>query len=283
MTDEPQLPASPSAARPAGRARRGAGTVGLVVLGAVVLGGCKLPTFGTFTPWTSEAHDAYKLYQWLNIVAMVIGAFVWGLIFWCVIRYRRRPTDTELPKQTRYNIPWEIAYTITPILIVAGIFGYTIVAEDAVDQVVKRPAVTIDVTGFQWGWKFAYANTPVTIQPTAVSATRPVGPSVASEGGNGQVVSYPTMVLPEHRTVQINLVSQDVVHGFYVPEFEFSRYAQPGVTNVFDFTPNRTGTFKAQCTQFCGLYHAQMIFYVKVVSASAYQSWLHSQETKAVA
>ena len=66
-------------------------------------------------------------------------------------------------------------------------------------------------------------------------------------------------MLPSGQTTQITLVSQDVIHGFYVPEFNFSRYAQPGVTNKFDLTPVASSTpkdYRGQCTQLCGLYHA---------------------------
>lgn len=256
---------------------------GLLVLGvAVVLSGCNLPTFGTFTPVTKQEQDAYSLYQGLTIGAMVVGAIVWGLIFWCVIRYRRRPSDGDtLPKQTRYNFKWEAIYTITPVFMVIGIFIYTVIAENQTDTVVKNPNVTVDVTAFQWGWRFDYpvgGGKVISILPK--QAATPSNEAEASgDQATASVVTYPTMILPEGQTAQINLVSNDVVHGFYVPAFEFSRYAQPGVTNRFDFTPTKTGLFPARCTQYCGLYHTQMQFYVKVVSQSAYRNWVRSGGT----
>ena len=71
--------------------------------------------------------------------------------------------------------------------------------------------------------------------------------------------------------------SADVVHGFYIPAFNFSRYALPGVTNNFDFTPVRTGVFAGHCAQYCGLYHAEMLFSVRVVKPGAFQAWLSAQ------
>lgn len=263
---------------PAGPRRPRAAWAGLAVLAAVTLSGCEAPTFGTFTPVTKEEMPAYHLYQGLTIAAMVVGAFVWALIFWCVIFYRRRkhePRDA-LPKQTRYNFPWEAAYTITPVIMVAGIFAYTIIAENVDDYLAPRPSATINVTAFQWGWEFQYPmpnGHVVTVLPRAA-------PVPASLGSGDQAlrspVTYPQMVMPVGETTHINLVSQDVVHGFYVPVFEFSRYAQPGVVNRFEFTPTRTGTFGGRCTQFCGLYHAEMQFSVKIVSPSAFQAWLAS-------
>ncbi|HET9089748.1 MAG TPA: hypothetical protein VFN54_05545, partial [Acidimicrobiales bacterium] len=77
--------------------------------------------------------------------------------------------------------------------------------------------------------------------------------------------------------------STDVIHGFYVKAFNFSRYALPGIDNQFTFRAVNTGTFFGQCTQLCGLYHSLMFFKVKVVSQSAYQTWLASFTNSAAA
>lgn len=259
----------------------------VLVAGTLALAGCNdLPTFGTFAPVTKQETDAYSLYQAITILAMVIGGFIWALIFWCVFRYRRNrrngPVEPgSVPKQTRYNLPWEVAYTVSPVIIVAGLFGYTVVAENQSTIVAKHPAVTIDVTAFQWGWRFDYPL-PDGQHVTVLPAGEPT-PSLAqaTTGNQAQipVETYPTMVMPMGEKVEINLVSNDVVHGFYIPEFLFSRYAQPGVTNSFDFTATKTGTFTGRCTQYCGLYHTQMQFFVKVLSASAYTAWIHAHET----
>ncbi|MGH9131205.1 MAG: cytochrome c oxidase subunit II [Acidimicrobiales bacterium] len=278
------MPRGQDAPTPMSPARRRALVAGLVVLGALMLGGCSgLPTFGTFLPVTKEEGGTYSLYQVLTLAAMIIGAFIWALIFWCVFRYRRKkanPATGEEPKQTRYNLKWEVVYTATPILLVIIIFVFTVISEDQADAVVSHPAVTVDVTGFQWGWKFDYplaGAEHITIGPVG-EPTPTLAQATTGLQAQVPVETYPTMVIPVNETVHINLVSNDVVHGFYVPQFLFSRYAQPGVTNTFDFTPKRTGTFSGRCTQFCGLYHAEMQFYVQVMSGSAYTAWVHAHE-----
>jgi cytochrome c oxidase subunit 2 len=85
-------------------------------------------------------------------------------------------------------------------------------------------------------------------------------------------------MLPEGETVRIVLTSDDVVHGFYIPEFNFSRYALPGVTNEFDFTPTTDGIYTGQCSQYCGLYHSEMLFSVQVVSPAKFQQWLSTTQ-----
>jgi cytochrome c oxidase subunit 2 len=89
---------------------------------------------------------------------------------------------------------------------------------------------------------------------------------------------YPTLELPVNETTRIFLRSNDVIHGFYVHAFNFSRYAQPGITNEFEIRPTQTGRFAAQCTQYCGLYHSEMLFNVKIVPQAQFQSWLTQQE-----
>ncbi len=229
----------------------------VVGAGAVLLSGCQLPDFGGWRGATTQGKNEFRLWQGSVIAAMAVGLFVWALIFWSVLRYRKKKHSEELPKQTRYNIPWEVAYTTVPIIIVAVLFYFTVVVENRVDAITP-PDTTVKVTAFQWGWNFNY-----------------VGKNVQVVGNYNR---SPQMVLPLNETTHISLVSNDVVHGFYVAAFNFSRFAQPGVVNQFDFDPTRTGVFAGRCTQYCGLYHSQMLFTVRVVTPSQFRSWLLAQQ-----
>jgi cytochrome c oxidase subunit 2 len=124
------------------------------------------------------------------------------------------------------------------------------------EEALPKTNVTIDVNAFQWGWKFLYPGHDVVVV--------------------GQTTQEPTMVMPINENVHFNLTSSDVIHGFYVHDFNFSRYAQPGVLNQFTIRATKLGTYDGQCTQLCGLYHSLMVFRVKVVSQSQYAAWLHT-------
>lgn len=228
----------------------------------LALGGCRLPAFGAFHPLDQQARNSYVLWSVLVIAAFAVGIFVVSLILWSVFRYRARPHERgAIPKQTHENIPWEIAYTLTPILIVAVIFGFTYVVENQVDAVPASAPVKVHVVAYRWGWIFDYQGSGVSVHTT--------------------LSHYPQLVLPEGRTTAITLTSQDVVHEFNVPQFLFERYAQPGITNHFAFTPTKTGTFLGHCGFYCGLYHTQMLFSVKIVTPSAFDSWLAAQRRAA--
>ena len=263
---------------PAGRRRRILLALAAAAL-PVVLGGCQVPTFWGFRGSSTQGQDEFKLYAGTFIAAIVVGVLVGGLILWAVVRYRRRSAD-GMPRQFQYHIPLEITYTIVPIVIVLVLFGFTVVTENNVDAVVSHPAATVNVYGFQWGWEFDYPSNHVVIQSGTTTDPDPVGP----EGVSGapchptQWCLGPGLVLPAGETVRINLRSRDVVHGFYVPEFNFSRYAQPGVLNEFDFTVNKAGVYRAQCSQFCGLYHSLMLFHVVAMPPAQYRAWLSSEQ-----
>jgi cytochrome c oxidase subunit II len=223
----------------------------LAVIAPLVLAGCQLPTFGANHGATKGGTESFKLWQGFSVTAVIIGGFTFLLILWAALRYRRR--GDAIPRQTQYNIPLELIYTIIPILVVIGLFAATVVVEN---QVVSNPnpKATVDVTAFQWGWKFVYPGQNVVVV--------------------GQTTQDPTMVLPVGENVRIVLRSSDVVHGFYVPKLNFSRFAQPGLLNVFTFNIDQPGIYTGQCSQLCGLYHSLMYFQIKAVSPAAYQSWL---------
>jgi cytochrome c oxidase subunit 2 len=269
VTDQPL--GQPDAVR---RRRWALPLVGIAL--ALVLGGCQLPNFYGFRGADRQGHDEFLLYFGTFVAAIVVGVVVGALILWSVLRYRRR--NDAMPRQFQYHIPLEITYTIVPIVIVMVLFGFTVVVENKMDAVPRDPSLTVDVYAFQWGWEFDYPDHVVvraetTTDPDPVGPAGPAGPPCSPAAW----CLGPGLVLPAGQTTQIDLRSRDTVHGFFVPAFNFSRYAQPGVLNEFDFTVNHPGVYRAQCTQFCGLYHSLMLFHVVAMPPAQFRAWLSSQ------
>jgi cytochrome c oxidase subunit 2 len=251
---------SPQGATVRARRWRRALRIAALPVAALALSGCTVPAFGARPGSTTTSKSVFHLWQGFSVGAMVIGAFVVLLILYAVLRYRRK--GDAIPKQTQYHIPLEMVYTVVPILIVFGLFAATLVVEN---KEVSNPKtnVIVDVNAFQWGWKFSYPGTSTVIV--------------------GQTTQSPTMVIPVNTDVHINLTSTDVVHGFYVKAFNFSRYALPGVVNQFTIRAVNTGTYFGQCTQLCGLYHSLMYFRVRVVAMDQYNAWLSSNANPSAA
>ena len=184
-----------------------------------------------------------------------------ALIIWSVIRYRKR-SPTRSPASSSTTSASRSPTSSIPIIIVLILFGFTVFTENQVDAVTPTPAVKVHVTAFQWGWQLPVPGQGVTSTGRDHEDPDPVGLERRRRAPRPWTASGPGLVVPAGQTTRITLNSQDVIHGFYVPQFNFSRYAQPGVTNVFDLTVEHPGIYRAQCTQLCGLYHSLMFFHV---------------------
>lgn len=240
------------------------------VLGATLaLSGCSAETaaqwgrFGLPEAASDRAPFVGNLWVGAWIASLVVGIFVWGLIVWVMIRYRKRQPD-EQPRQTRYNLPLELLYTLVPFLIIGVLFFYTVQAQNGVlAKETTRPVTTINVIGQKWSWTFNY-----------MEASNPAVGAVVHEAGT--IDKIPDLYLPVNKPVRFNLASADVIHSFWVPAFYFKLDVIPGRQNSFDITPDKVGVYSGKCAELCGTYHAAMLFTVHVVPEQEYIAYLKS-------
>ena len=253
------------------RGSRLARLAALGLLGVATLTGCDMPNnefwrFGWPEGVTDQATEMRELWTGSVIAALVVGFLVWGLILYSVVAHRKR--SDELPRQTAYNLPLEIAYTIAPFLIIAGLFFFTVVTQNEVQERSDDPDETIAVNAFKWNWQFVYPET-----------TGPDGEPVNTVGSSTEI---PILVLPTDRTVRFEVASADVIHSFWVPEFLFKLDVIPGNENgrdnVFEVTVREEGSFVGRCAELCGTYHAYMNFQVTAVSGDDYDAYLAARE-----
>ena len=132
-----------------------------VLLGgtAVLLSGCSWSealALGWPEGITPEARVNRELWIGSLIAALVVGVIVYILLFWAVVFHRKKKDETDLPRQFGYNMPLELALTVTPFLIIAVLFYFTVVVQEKMLHKDPNPEVVIDVTAFQWNWKFGY-------------------------------------------------------------------------------------------------------------------------------
>jgi cytochrome c oxidase subunit 2 len=262
-----------SAARP-----RAVRLAGLTFAGAAVLAvltGCSAQNIGKVFDgfgWPQggislQSHEMYDLWISAAVAALTVGVFVWGLIFWCLIRYRKR--GDELPVQTRFNMPMEVLYTVTPVLVVCVLFFYTAIVQTDIDKVKRNPDQIVEVVAFKWNWQFNYRDGP-----------GPQAHTVASTLGSSDVI--PLLVLPTGRRVRIEETSRDVIHSFWVPYLLFKRDVFPGsIRNQFEVTLDREGRYVGRCAELCGTYHAFMQFELVVVSPQRFDQFLAAKKNGA--
>ncbi len=226
----------------------------------LALTGCSKVSGMGFEENLSSVNDiSLSLWQGAWIAAGVVGLITLVLIVWPAIFHRKKVGAPEFPKQTQYNVPVEIAYTIIPFIIVAVLFYFTAVKESKITE--KSPTTVaheIGVVGIQWSWQFIYPE---------------AGPKAIV---TGTVAQPPTLYVPLGERVRYSITSDNVVHGFWIPAFMIQIQNLPGVTNHLEFTANKLGSFPGRCNILCGRNHSQMLFTLKVVTSTEYKSYLET-------
>ncbi len=228
------------------------GAAAILVAGvALAVGGC-LPA-----AQTEEGGQVEGLYRVFMVGALLVGGLVWGLATWALVRYRRRPHDAALPRQVAGSLRLELVWTALPLLAVAGLFGVTLATMSATESAAEPAGVEVRVTGFRWGWTFAYPASGVVV--------------------SGALATNPELVVPAGETVRVTLTSADVQHAFFVPDFLFKRDAIPGRETSFDLVVTKPGTYAGACAEFCGVFHDRMPFRVTALSPAEFDRWLAQQ------
>jgi cytochrome c oxidase subunit 2 len=265
---------------------------------------------------TPEAHLNRELWIGSVIASLVVGAIVWGLIFWTSAFHRHKKGDTELPRQFGYNMPLELVLTVLPFLIISVLFYFTVVVQEKIMHNDPNPEVVVDVTAFQWNWKFGYQKVNYadgTFNYEGADAERKEAVASGPEGVEGEhggefgVIagknpedrSYlnfdrietlgtsseiPVLVVPSGKRIEFQIASADVIHGFWVPEFLFKRDVMPNPEdnnsdNKFQISEiNQNGAFVGRCTEMCGTYHSMMNFELRVVSPNDFKAYLEQRQ-----
>ncbi len=300
-----------------GRILRRAGLAVSLGFAALVLSGCSIDNsvlrFGWPSGVTPQAERMRELWTWSVIAALVMGVIVWGLVFWTVAFHRKKKDSPEFPRQTAYNVPLELAYTAVPFVIIAVLFYFTVVVQNHVLEKEDDPAVTVDVTAYQWNWKFGYRDLDFG-NGNGYNAVDEEAEANAREGAEvveideegheipgpihgkstndlsylpyskietvGTSAEIPILVLPTGQRIEFVLASADVIHSFWVPEFLFKRDVNPNPRennsdNTFQISEiEREGAFVGRCAEMCGTFHAMMNFEVRAVSPERFEEYI---------
>jgi cytochrome c oxidase subunit 2 len=226
----------------------------------VLLSGCS-GSQSVLAPAGEQAHGISLLFWLMVAVCGLMYALVLGFLALAVWRGRRRTAAGPGPLDPpRGNL--QRALVIWAGLIVAGL-TVLIVASFLVDRAIAqardRQALEVRVTGHQWWWRIEYRD---------------------PESGRW-IETANELHLPLGRTTRVTLVTADVIHSFWIPTVAQKLDLIPGMSNVLDLTPVRSGWFRGQCAEFCGVQHAHMGFDVKVEPPAAFDRWLARQASPA--
>ncbi|HEU5377367.1 MAG TPA: cytochrome c oxidase subunit II [Ktedonobacteraceae bacterium] len=194
------------------------------------------------------------LFWFILVVATIVFVAVEAILIYSIVRYRERP-NSPMPRQTHGNNTVEILWTVAPSIFLFAVLVGTIYTMFGLTQPTTGRTMNVTVVGHQWWWEFDYKNDHIT---------------TADE-----------LVVPTGTIVHLDLKSDNVIHSFWVPQLTGKTDVVPGHNNDKWFKADKTGSFRGECTEFCGLEHANMEFYVIAMTPDAYQTWLSGQQQMA--
>jgi len=235
------------------RTLTGVGAAAMVL----VLGGCaKNAPQDTWQPKGDNAQMIHDL-QWpVFLIAGIVGVIVMAAIGWAMFRYRDK--GQPMPEQTHGKPALEIALTILPALILVGVGIPTVSTIFDLAETDDTECI-INVTGQQWWWEYDYP---------------------AQDGCGGipePIVTSGQLVMPADTNVLLRLTSRDVIHSFWIPALNGKKDSVPGRVHLLRMHANEPGIYAGQCTEFCGLSHANMKMEAVALSAADFETWKANQ------
>ncbi len=224
--------------------------------GPLLLAGCDFAGLqSTLDPAGPIAQAQLDLFMWSYWLSWIVIVAVFGVLAYVLLRFRRRASDPDrIPSQFHGSTKLEIGLTIIPVVIVILVAVPTVrtIWETEVRVVPEEGDVIVNVTGYQWWWRFEYP-----------------------EHG---VVTANEMHIPVDRRVIVNLESADVLHAFWVPRLAGKRDLIPNQNNQLWFSADETGEYYGQCAELCLGAHAYMKFRVHVVEDERFDAWVDAFE-----
>jgi cytochrome c oxidase subunit 2 len=215
----------------------------------------------SLAPEGPSADSIQKLLIPVTAIAGIVFVLVIGAIVFITWKFRERKDSDpdEFPSQIHGKTTLEIGWTILPALILAGIAVGTVMTIINLNR--EEPnSIQVQVAGQQWWWEYKY--------------------DVNNDGnfdGPEDITSATELVIPAGKPVQVTTTSNDVIHSFWIPGLNGKKDAVPGLYNPLKLQADEPGVFRGQCTEFCGLSHANMRMLVRAVSASDYDAWVRNQ------
>jgi cytochrome c oxidase subunit 2 len=215
----------------------------------------------SLAPEGPSADSIQKLLIPVTAIAGIVFVLVIGAIVFITWKFRERKDSDpdEFPSQIHGVTTLEIGWTILPALILAGIAVGTVMTIINLNR--EEPnSIKVQVAGQQWWWEYRY--------------------DVNNDGnydGPEDITSATELVIPAGKPVQVTTTSNDVIHSFWIPGLNGKKDAVPGLYNPLKLQADEPGVFRGQCTEFCGLSHANMRMLVRAVSSSDYDAWVKNQ------
>ena len=228
--------------------------LGVVTL-LLCLSSCSGDPPSILQPAGPGARSAESLWWPMLWISVVVFAIVGVMLVWAAVRGR----GADHSELDRRPVPWgepfiAVAGVFLPFLILGGTYVMSLNVMNDLNEQGRKADMTIEVIGRDWWWEVRYPNGAVT----------------ANE-----------IHIPTGRTIRVELTTKDVIHSFWVPELQVKTDQIPGQVNYSWLHADRSGRYRGQCAEFCGLQHANMVFYVVAEAPDEFDAWVTNEAAAA--
>jgi cytochrome c oxidase subunit II len=160
---------------------------------------------------------------------------------------RRRATSDRVTPRWAVRLVM-LGGVLVPVLILAVLWVLTLSDMSALSHPGRSGPIRVQVVGHQWWWEVRYPQE--------------------------RIVTANDLHIPVGRRVEVELTTDDVIHSFWVPQLTGKTDLVSGRTNRMWIQADRPGVYRGQCAEYCGLQHANMIFYVVADPPDKFRDWL---------
>lgn len=206
-----------------------------------------------FASYSADEHSINRLFIIYSLFSLFVVLLIGGAIILFIIKYNSKKKPEE-PKQIFGHKNIEIIWTVIPFLIVMYFLFETVRTMNSISSPVqegKRPDVI--VIAHQWWWELRYPN--------------------------ARVITANELHIPVGKRFLMEIMSEDVIHSWWVPGLGPKMDAIPGRPNLSWISANTQGIYSGSCSEYCGTQHAGMRINVIAENSADYYKWVKHQQT----
>jgi cytochrome c oxidase subunit II len=222
---------------------------------------------------TEISQQVYHLHMTIFWICCAIGAVVFGIMFWSIVRHRkaRGVQPAQFHESTKVEILWTAIPVLILIIMAVPATKTLIAMEDTTEA-----DVTVVVTGSQWKWHYKYLEHDVEFYSLLATPKEQINNKFA-KGENYLLEVDRPLVIPTGKKVRFLMTSDDVIHSWWVPAFAVKKDANPGFINEAWTRVDEPGLYRGQCAELCGKDHGYMPIVVIAKTPADFEQWMNGE------
>jgi cytochrome c oxidase subunit 2 len=212
----------------------------------------------TFMRTFGPAADPVTSLGWgLTVVSSLVILIIAALLLRATLRARAtKAALASVPiAHPGGGLRWIYIGTGVSTAVLLGLVVWTMFTLAAIAHSPESPAFTIEIRAHQWWWEARYID----------------------DASDRTFVTANELHIPLGKPVRLRLIGDDVIHSFWIPALSGKTDVIPGQTNLAWIQANAVGTYRGQCTEYCGAQHAHMAEFVMADSAADFSDWWSHQ------